>query len=471
MSIFSDLDVRTNESESFWCKLAPWCMQDITDNLIFEEEMYLRSETLQLEKRWIILTKTTLYCCNNSNRNPEKQSIITWKQINSFVDEMGSKKRYGLTIGVSVQSQEFFLKSKISLDAFLEYLSQVAILCDFESEYIVIKPIDSGSYAIVYLVHDSLTHEEFAAKSIDKQTILSSSRGTSSITSEISIMKSISHPLFVKLHKVYEDRTHVHLIMDYVPGGTLFDRIAKNGRFSELEASALFKNLLIGVQYLQTLNIIHRDLKPTNILMCSKVDNSQCKILDFGLSCYVSSGTRMCGGSPGFMAPEIFQKVPCNLPSDNFSLGVILFIMLAARSPFPSHNGKELLAVNREGIAVFDTRDWNGISKEAIDLVTKLMNPSPQDRATLQEAINHKWINPHCNLKPIVLEGPMIGSIGSVRPVTGISINLMDRIIHRTTPEDLKANMLPNAYKMFTTKKDVSANSRIILMRLREQPK
>ena len=469
MSIFREFDARTNESQDFWCGLGPTHSQDIVENLIAAEEVIIRSKSLQSKDRWILLTKTTIYSCYQGTRNPKKQSIISWKQVNPFVENSGDVKTYGFTLGEGTCSQDFFLKSKLLLDNFLFYLNKVAIQCDFDFDYIIIKPIDSGSYATVYLAQDSATHEEFAVKSVSKGTILSSSRGVSSITNEISIMKAIDSPYFVKLFKVYEDSTHVHLVMDYIEGGTLFNRIKKIGKFPEKTAITLFKNLLMGVQYLQSLNMIHRDLKPTNVLMCSKTNDEECKIMDFGLSCYVSSGSLLCCGSPGFIAPEVLKKMPYDFTSDNFSLGVILFNMLAARSPFNARSVNELVASNREGTAIFDTRDWNGVSREAIDLVMSLMNPNPESRATVAQALNHRWLNSHNKLHSCALQIPTLGNMITLRPTTGISINLMDRIIHKPKEEEIKITPPPVTLQPPNLRQiNAVAKSRNMLMNLRE---
>ena len=152
--------------------------------------------------------------------------------------------------------------------------------------------------------------------------------------------------------------------------------------------------------------ISHRDLKPENILLCSH-DNAQTlvKVSDFGLSKFFDSTALMktfCG-TPNYLAPEVIVSKGEGTYTnkiDNWSLGVILYICLVGYPPFNDENPMISLEEQiKKGIYDFPKEDWHKVSKDAIDLVKKLLCIDPNKRATLEEVLDHKWIKDDLAMK------------------------------------------------------------------------
>jgi serine/threonine protein kinase len=123
------------------------------------------------------------------------------------------------------------------------------------------------------------------------------------LVKEIEILRLLDHPNIIKLIEVYEDETHVHLVLEYLNGGELFEHISRVGTFLEADAINLIKCLLSALSYAHSLGIIHRDLKPENLIMANKSTHSAIKIADFGLATvmgYDKYETLQCG-SPGYI--------------------------------------------------------------------------------------------------------------------------------------------------------------------------
>lgn len=215
-------------------------------------------------------------------------------------------------------------------------------------DYVKIKKIGKGNYAQVYLVQESNSYREFALKSISKHIISQSSRGISSVINEITIMKRLNHPNIIKLHKIYESEKHIHLILDYVSGGDLFQRLIAKQSFSELKSSKFIKNVLEALNYMHNENIVHRDLKPENIIMVSETDDTKIKLADLGLACEIKNEALIKCGSPGYVAPEILRSMPYGTKIDVFSAGVILYILLSGRVPFSGQKPQEILIKNKQ---------------------------------------------------------------------------------------------------------------------------
>jgi serine/threonine protein kinase len=150
-------------------------------------------------------------------------------------------------------------------------------------------------------------------------------------------MRDLKHPRILQLYEVFEGEDYVHLIIEYLKGGELFDKVQAKGSYSEADAARLMKRLLEAVCYCHAKGVLHRDLKPENIIL-TYVDATSCrdidsdvnfKIVDFGLAVRLPPGqkeTLRCG-SPGYAAPEVLAKDGYDLKADVFSCGIILYVL------------------------------------------------------------------------------------------------------------------------------------------------
>ena len=222
-------------------------------------------------------------------------------------------------------------------------------MSDLEEDFAIIRDLGQGNYATVKLIQElEDEHKDYAVKIISKEEMKKKTRGLSAVISEIEIMRKINHPLFVFLHRIYENDEFVYLVLDHVEGGDLFHRIQKRERLREDVASKFMTNMLEALKYLHSQNIVHRDIKPENILMYSNDDDEEFKICDFGLACVAGDDQALRCGSPGYVAPEILQKKSYNNKVDIFSAGIICYILLSGRTPFYGRTSKEILIKNEE---------------------------------------------------------------------------------------------------------------------------
>ncbi|OHT13468.1 Calcium/calmodulin-dependent protein kinase type 1 [Tritrichomonas foetus] len=195
--------------------------------------------------------------------------------------------------------------------------------------------------------------------------------------------------------------------MEYVEGGELFKAIVKRGPFSEKDAAKIAQQVLIGMKVLHENNVVHRDLKPENLLFKpinndgkAYDENSQeiyegdfiIKIADFGLSGIIEKNKKMekYFGTLGYAAPEVLKNVPYDKTADIWSLGCIFYCLLSGKSPFPeSFDDSEEY---RYGILEFPSPEWDGISDDAKEFIKYFLNPNPNMRTSLDEALEDPWI-------------------------------------------------------------------------------
>eukprot|EP00471_Norrisiella_sphaerica_P010700 CAMPEP_0184503466 /NCGR_PEP_ID=MMETSP0113_2-20130426/51906_1 /TAXON_ID=91329 /ORGANISM="Norrisiella sphaerica, Strain BC52" /LENGTH=402 /DNA_ID=CAMNT_0026892963 /DNA_START=436 /DNA_END=1644 /DNA_ORIENTATION=+ len=225
---------------------------------------------------------------------------------------------------------------------------------------------------------------------------------------EIKILQDIDHPNCCKLIEVMESRKKIYIIQELMEGPTLYDRFLLNkGDMCEWHIARCIHQIALALQYLHDRQIVHRDLKPANIMFAdANGDMSSLKILDFGFAVYLKPGgmTYSSRGTPNYMAPEtIFRDsrrgtVAYGHSCDMWSLGVILYEMLAGRSPFSFGVIKtkaDLPDFFRKVVEcpiVFAPIEWKNTSPEAKDLVLKLLEKDASKRLTARRVLRHPWI-------------------------------------------------------------------------------
>eukprot|EP01130_Rhizamoeba_saxonica_P012150 TRINITY_DN5103_c0_g1_i1.p1 TRINITY_DN5103_c0_g1~~TRINITY_DN5103_c0_g1_i1.p1 ORF type:complete len:306 (-),score=71.22 TRINITY_DN5103_c0_g1_i1:35-952(-) len=174
--------------------------------------------------------------------------------------------------------------------------------------------------------------------------------------------------------------------MELISGGELFDRIVELEFYKESDAAHLAKQLVDAVAFCHSKNVVHRDLKPENLMFTSK-DSDILKLIDFGVSAILENEYDLLRdkvGTQTYMAPEIERGDPYGKPSDLYSIGVILYILLAGYPPFDPDQGIFDLE--------FPSPDWDNISSNAIELLTNLLDSDPSKRVTIEELQAHRWI-------------------------------------------------------------------------------
>lgn len=183
--------------------------------------------------------------------------------------------------------------------------------------------------------------------------------------------------------------------MELMTGGELFDTILEKEQYSEKEASDTIRPIIDAINYCHSFNIIHRDIKPENLLYSNKNPSTRViKVSDFGLARFISSetlATTTCG-TPGYVAPEILEQKPYGTECDSWSIGVVLYILLAGFPPFYDEDNMVLFEKIKKGKYDFPTPPWDSLSNEAKDIIRHLLVVDPSKRWTCEQLLKHPWI-------------------------------------------------------------------------------
>ena len=193
-----------------------------------------------------------------------------------------------------------------------------------------------------------------------------------SVLTEIDVLRTIAHDNVLQLYETYETTKYIHLLLPYLEGGELFEKIKSKGLYRESDARPVMRNFLSALEYLHRHRVVHRDLKPENLLLASKDNNWDLKIADFGLATVIEDPTRklyLRCGSPGYVAPELLQEKGYNCQADVFSVGVIFYIILTGRPLFKGNTPEEILDRNMRCEYQLSDRQWESVSDTAKDLV------------------------------------------------------------------------------------------------------
>lgn len=264
--------------------------------------------------------------------------------------------------------------------------------------WLIEKTIGKGSYGRVKRARD--LHNNYlpvALKFISKASIRKPQH-TVRIQREIALMRAMQHEHIAKLYERIDTDTDIILVMEYVDGGDLYERISSspNYRLSEREARPLFRQIVSALDYCHQHCIIHRDIKPENVMLAgpkdrnAPVDQLCIKLIDFGFAnLYDPTGHLQTNcGSPLYAAPEIINGAAYTGPEvDLWSLGVTLFAMLTGTLPFEDEQLKGLYAKILAG--KFSMPGY--LSPSARDLISLMLRVDPQQRASMQVIKHHPW--------------------------------------------------------------------------------
>ena len=222
--------------------------------------------------------------------------------------------------------------------------------------------------------------------------------------SELEILKTLDHPNLIKFYETYQDEGFFHLAMEYCSGGEVLERIVEKGHLSEQETAKIMFKAVSAVHNLHTKHIAHCDLKLENFLFSNRSEEAELKIIDFGLSvkygesAYKSSKTAVVPGISLYHAPQVLNG-HYDEKCDEWSLGVIMYILLCGSPPFDGLNNDEICNKVKIGKYNIKGEEWENISIEAKDLISKFLEINSEKRISVAEALNHPWFKVELRLQ------------------------------------------------------------------------
>jgi eukaryotic-like serine/threonine-protein kinase len=288
--------------------------------------------------------------------------------------------------------------------------------------YALVEALGSGGMARVYLAHDSVLERDVALKVL-REHYADDEEFVERFRREAIHAASLNHPNVVQIYDQgrAEDGTYF-MAMEYVPGGTLKERIIKGGPLDPHEAAGIASQVAEALAVAHQRGIVHRDIKPQNVLLTT---SGEAKVADFGIARAVSASTmteaNLVLGTAAYMSPEQVGGERVGPQSDLYSLGVVLYEMLTGALP---HRGDDPIATAMKHLnqPAPHPRDANSAVSEELDaLSAKLLAKDPQERYSGAAALAEDLRRIRDGLSPLSVEEgdqPTVPVAGTTRQWT-----------------------------------------------------
>ncbi|XP_034234012.1 ribosomal protein S6 kinase alpha-5-like [Thrips palmi] len=332
--------------------------------------------------------------------------------------------------------------------------------------------LGDGTYSVCRKCRHRETGQEFAVKIVSRKT---------DCTREINLLRACQgHSNIVRLYEVFYDEAHTYLVLELLRGGELLERIRRQARFTESQASRIMCSLVAAVNEMHSRGVVHRDLKPENLLFTDTSENSDIKIVDFGFARLKQEKevlTTPCF-TLHYAAPEVLKQAFGNSASNNstsatcdnkgtpvsqpcsegydencdlWSLGVILYTMLSGRAPFHArsrdHSAASIMSKIKEGDFNFNADAWQNVSSAAKQLTKGLLTVDPKKRLRMSDLRTNEWIqgSERAGFATVPLMTPDVLTTGSSARSAEINVAQIFSAFHQAHREGFRLQDVVNA--------------------------
>jgi TolB-like protein/Flp pilus assembly protein TadD len=252
--------------------------------------------------------------------------------------------------------------------------------------YRIVEKVGEGGMGVVFRAHDERLDRDVALKVLPPGT-LADDTARKRLRREAVALARLNHPHIEAIHNFETEGDVDFLVMEYVPGPTLADRLI-SGPLGEPEVLRVGLQLAMALEEAHAVGVVHRDLKPGNIKLTPK---GQVKVLDFGLAALLrpsvdGEATRSAGetgstaGTVPYMAPEQLRGDAADARSDIFAAGVVLYEMATGRRPFQGRVITELTDAILHSAPIAPTRIRPDVSARLGDVILKCLEKDPENR-------------------------------------------------------------------------------------------
>ncbi|CAL8312900.1 unnamed protein product [Lota lota] len=249
-----------------------------------------------------------------------------------------------------------------------------------------------GGFGRVMLVTSLKYGKYYAMKRVSKKHIVAK-RQEAHVLFEKKILKAIQSDFIVRLHGAFKDSRYIYMVMEFCSGGEVWTKLKEIGRFDEPIAVFCAACVVEAYAYLHKKNILYRDLKPENLMLDAR---GYVKLVDFGFAKDMVRGEKSYSfvGTPEYMAPEIIKNQGHDFAVDFWSLGILIYELLAGSPPFSSSEPQKIYAKILDGVIKYPPY----LNEAAKSIISKLCRPRPGQRLGntkngIKDVRHHRWFS------------------------------------------------------------------------------
>merc|ERR1719367_520652 len=251
--------------------------------------------------------------------------------------------------------------------------------------------VGSGTYGSVYFVRERETGDGAAAKYLRQEK--------SKVRREARVLRSLIQSAFVvQLVGLYEGPLNSVLVTEYLAGGDLITRTAPDDYcLTERKCQIFIRQIVRGIQFIHSQRILHLDIKPFNVVFVQPDDDLSLRIIDFGIAQQMKENEEKVpiamSGTLEYMSPEVMNCDHASPASDMWSLGATAFQLLSGGvAPFWAGNKYRTMRRTIECQYDFSSPNFDLVSQNATDFISKLLVLEPEKRLTACLALSHPWL-------------------------------------------------------------------------------
>eukprot|EP00347_Sterkiella_histriomuscorum_P017216 403350235 len=277
------------------------------------------------------------------------------------------------------------LGNKALINISLYTLAQQSCLKEYEIGDIIAQGNTSESRYVTHIQ----TGERRILKVINLQNYSKSQQ--QELICNLEVMMVFEHPNIPKMFMWSLQGHIVYIVVEYIDGGELLDRLISVKQLSEKMVAQIMKQMFSAIKYAAHYGIHHYDIKPENLLLDSKF-HMKIKILDFGLNCFMGPQryVKVKRGSSYYLPPEIIRR-QFHKNSDIWSCGVILHILLSGYPPFCGRDEVEILNKIKQGSYSLKAVEWKNITSDGKKLIHKMLQYDAKQRFTVLQCMEDVW--------------------------------------------------------------------------------
>ncbi|CAL8316948.1 unnamed protein product [Merluccius merluccius] len=288
--------------------------------------------------------------------------------------------------------QEAEAPEKLSLSSSLKFKDLVPVLYQegrYQGEKVT---LGVGGFGRVELVTTLKHGKYYAVKRVSKKQIVAK-RQEEHVLFEKKILKAIQSDFIVRLHGAFKDSRFIYMVMEFCSGGEIWTKLKEVGRFDEAISVFCAACVVEAFAYLHKKNILYRDLKPENLMLDAL---GYVKLVDFGFAKEMVRGEKTYSfvGTPEYMAPEIIKNQGHDFAVDFWSLGILVYELLAGSPPFSSSEPQKIYAKILDGVIKYPPY----LNEAAKSIISKLCRPRPGQRLGntkngIKDVRHHRWFS------------------------------------------------------------------------------